>query len=79
MVNGRTTTIKTTMIPKSEYQMAVKLNPPHCLSPVVQSIDAPAFATSSGKKQIADTVTVMQRIYLSGIPRHPPTKTNFPQ
>ena len=40
MVNGRTTTIKTTMIPKSEYQMAVKLNPPHCLSPVVQSIDA---------------------------------------
>ena len=79
MVNGRTITIKTTMIPKSEYQMAVKLNPPHCLSPVVQSMDAPAFETSRGKKQIADTVTVMQRIYQSGIPRYNHTNTNFPQ
>jgi len=61
-VNGRTKTRRTTIRMNKMYQIIVKLNPPHAPSTIPQSTEAPAFATSRGKKQIAEIATVIQNI-----------------
>lgn len=65
MVKGRRATSSTTSNTKREYQMMVKLNPPHSAVPASHPTAAPAFETSRGKKQMAEMATVIHKSYSS--------------
>lgn len=62
-MKGRTIQSRTTIITNSTYQMNVKGMRSHPVPSALHPIVPPAFATSSGKKQIAETATVKDTIY----------------